>query len=134
MQKIYFVSFLVLFTSCVTRIVYVGSTNVPTSHVDVFVNENAIKKNYDIVGKGYIHYGLYSRNILNIQKKSIQKAMENGADGILVQDYFIPNTGTSINTVMKSDSVARSLITVGNTNVQSTGSGGFNIFFLKYSN
>ena len=134
MQKIYFFSFLVLlFPSCVTRIAYIGSTNVPTSHVDVFVNESAIKKNYEIIGKGYVHYGLYSRGVENIQKKSVAKAKEVGANGILFQDYFIPNTGTSINTVMRSDSVAKGLITVGNTTVQSTGIGGFNIFFLKYA-
>ena len=135
MQKIYFFSFIILlFPSCITRIAYIGSTSAPTSRVDVFVNENAIKKNYEIVGKGYIHYGLYSRGVEKIQKKSIAKAKEVGANGILFQDYYVPNTGTSINTVMRSDSVAKGLITVGNTTVQSTGTGGLNIFFLKYAN
>lgn len=135
MKEIYLFSFIVLvFSSCITRIAYLGSTDVPTSQVDIFVNENAIKKNYEIVGKGYIHYGVYSRGIENIQKKAIAKAKQVGANGILFQDYYIPNTGTSINTVMRSDSVAKGLITIGNSTVQSTGTGGFNILFLKYTN
>lgn len=134
MKKIYIIPFVVLFlTSCVTRIAYIGSTNDPTSHVDVFVNENAIKKPYEIVGKGYIHYGFFSRGIEKIQKKSVAKARQKGANGILFQDYYIPNTGTSINTVMRSDSVAKGLVTIGNTTLQTTGTGGMNIFFLKYS-
>ena len=134
MQKFYCFTFLVLlFSSCVTRIAYIGSTNVPTSDIEVFVNENVIKKNYEIVGKGYVHYGLFSRGLEKIQKKSIAKARQTGANGILFQDYYIPNTGTSINTVMRSDSVAKGLITIGNSTVQSTGTGGLNIFFLKYT-
>lgn len=76
---------------------------------------------------------VYSQEALkNSNKKSIAKAMRVGANGILFQDYYIPNTGTSINTVMRSDSIAKGLVTIGNSTVQSTGTGVFNIFFLKY--
>ena len=135
MKQIYLFSFIVfVFTSCITRIAYLGSTNDPTSRVDVFVSENAIKKNYEIVGKGYVHYGVFSRGLETLQKKSIKKARQVGANGILFESYYIPNTGTSINTVLRSDSVANSLMTVGNTTIQPAGSGVFNILFLKYTN
>ena len=133
MQKIYFFSSIILlFTSCSPRINYIGRSNAPTSHIDVYVNEAAIKKNYDIVGKGYVHGITFSKGAEKIQKKAIEKAMKKGADAILIEDYFVPNTGTLINTTMRSDSLNKSLITSGNTTVQSTGSSGFNIYFLKY--
>lgn len=135
MQKIYFFSFIILlFSSCSPAINYIGSTNAPTSHVDVFVNDATIKKNYDIVGKGYVHEITFNKRIEKIQKRAIEKAMNKGADAVLIQDYYVPNTGTSINTTMRSDSLNKGLITVGNTTVQSTGSSGFNIYFLKYTN
>ena len=133
MQKIYFFSSIILlFTSCSPSINYIGSSNVPTSHIDVYVNEAAIKKNYDIVGKGYVYGITFSKGAEKIQKKAIEKAMKKGADAVLIEDYFVPNTGTLINTTMRSDSLNKSLITSGNTTVQSTGFSGFNIYFLKY--
>ena len=134
MKKIYFITLItLLFFSCSTVIKYVGSVNAPTSHVDVFVNEGAIKKNYDIIGKGYVHGIITNNRAEKIQRKAVEKAMQNGADAVLIQDYYVPNTGTSINTVLRSDSIAKGMVTVGNTSIQSTGSSGFNIQFLKYS-
>jgi hypothetical protein len=135
MKKIYSLSFLILLiTSCAPRIKYLGNSYAPTSQVDVFVSEDAIKKNYDIVGKGYVqHGGLYKKKIEKIQSKAVEKAKQRGVDGVLIQEYYVPNTGTSISSVSRSDSLFKGLITIGNTQIQSTGSGGFTIQFLKYS-
>ncbi len=46
MKKIYFLSILILLiASCSPRIKYLGNSYAPTSQVDVFVSEDAIKKN-----------------------------------------------------------------------------------------
>ena len=74
MQKIYFFSSIILlFTSCSPGINYIGRSNAPTSHIDVYVNEAAIKKNYDIVGKGYVNGITFSKGAEKIQKKAIEK-------------------------------------------------------------
>jgi hypothetical protein len=135
MQKnLLFVFSILNFISCSTSINYLGSSSAPTSQVDVYVNEAAIKKAYDIVGKGYVNYGIVNnKTVEKIQNKAIDKAKQKGADAVLIKDYFIPNTGTSINTTTRRDSIAKGVITERNTAVQSTGSSGYTILFLKYS-
>lgn len=136
MKKIYFLSSIILFfASCATRINYLGSSYAPTSDVDVFVTEDAIEKNYDVVGKGYVKLAYYTRfngKAEKIQRLVVDKAKEKGVDAVLIKEYYVPNTGTSINTISRSDSIAKGMITIGNVQIQSTGSGGFTIEFLKY--
>jgi hypothetical protein len=135
MKQIYFFSSLILlFSSCTLGIKYVGSASAPTSHVDVFVDKGSIKKSYEVVGKGYVDGIANSSRAEKIQSKAIEKAMKKGADAVLIQDYYVPNTGTSINTVLRSDSIAKGKVIVGNTSIQATGTGGFTIHFLKYTN
>jgi hypothetical protein len=134
MKKIYFYSSLILlFSSCSPRINYVGGTSEPTSQVDVFVDEGAIKKDYDIIGKGYVHGLAIHLRIEKVQSKAIEKARKKGADAVLIQDYYIPNTGTSVSSTARKDSVGKGVVTIRNTNIQSTGDSGFNIYFLKYT-
>ncbi len=101
MKKIYFLYFIILLiASCAPRIKYLGNSYSPTSQVDVFVSEDAIKKNYGIVGKGYVQNGgLYKQRIEKIQNKAVEKAKQKGVDGVLIQEYYVPNTGTSISSV-----------------------------------
>ncbi len=137
MKKIYFLYFIILlFASCATRINYLGNTYAPTSNVDIFVTEDAIKKNYDVVGKGFVKYAYYTDfngKAEKIQRLVVEKAKKKGVDAVLITEYFVPNTGTSINTISRSDSIAKGMITIGNTQIQSTGTGGISIQFLKYS-
>ncbi len=137
MKKIYFVYFIILlFASCATRINYLGNSYAPTSNVDIFVTEDAIKKNYDVVGKGYVkhaYYTSFSGKAEKIQRLVVEKAKKKGVDAVLIKEYYVPNTGTSISSVSRSDSLFKGLVTIGNTHIQSTGSGGVTIQFLKYS-
>lgn len=134
MKQVYFFSSIILLlASCSPRINYLGTTSDPTSEVDVFVDESAIKKNYDIIGKGYVDTRLPGRNSHEkIQSKAIEKAMKKGADAILIQDYFTGN-GTTVNTTAKKDAISKDVITVRNTNVQPAGENGFVVYFLKYT-
>jgi hypothetical protein len=134
MKKIYFIIPIIsLFFSCSPGIKYVGSASAPTSHVDVFVDKSAIKKNYEVIGKGYVDGIANSQRAEKIQSKAVEKAMKKGADAVLIEDYYLPNTGASINTVLTSDSIAKGKVIVGNTSMQVTGTSGFNIHFLKYT-
>jgi hypothetical protein len=133
MKQIYFFSFsLFFFSACSPVIKYIGSTNTPTSHIDIFVDRDAIKKNYDIVGKGYVHGLAINKQIEKLQDKVIEKAKKKGSDAVLIQDYYVPNTGAIINTSSRTDSISKGLLTIGISSVHTTGTSGYNIFFLKY--
>jgi hypothetical protein len=132
MFKIYFLFFILVFTSCsITNIRYIGKTLPETSQVDVYVESSSIKQPFEYIGKGYVA-GFGAHNPEKIQQKSIRKARKNGADAILITDYERFNDGTSITSTRQSDSIGRSLITTRNTVVTPIVSTGFTIHFLKY--
>ena len=131
MYKVYFSLATLLFISCSTKIRYVGNTYPSTRDVDVYVTENSIKKPFNYVGKGYVA-GFGPKNPEKVAAKSIQKARKMGADAILILDYYVPYTGTSMNSVYTADSIGKRLITTGNTQIVSTGTTGYNILFIRY--
>jgi len=128
MKTIYFLILTISLFSCYSGIRYTGAAFPPTNQVDVFVTESAISKPFTYIGKAYLTFGAF--NPESIQRKSVLKAKEIGADAILLYDYAIP--GTHINSSFRSDSVGRSLITTGNTSVEPQNSQGFSIYFIKY--
>lgn len=133
MKKIYIIFFSFVITSCAARISYLGSSSVPTQQVDVYVDESSIIKKYDVIGKGYPAVRLLNQhNINKLQNNSIEVAKAKGADAVIIKDYYIPYSGTSIQTTSKADSVGRGIIAVSNTNIQSTSTTAFTIYFLKY--
>ncbi len=134
MNKIYFLLLIILLSSCTTTINYLGNSYTPTRNPDLYVTEKSIDRPYKIVGKGYPRFRLFGHSPEKIQRKALEKAKKKGADAVLIQDYYIPNTGTNINSFYRSDSLGKGLITVGNSTVSSMGSSGFTIFFLKYTN
>ena len=129
MNKIYMFLSVVLISSCTTNIRYIGQSHSPTSEVDVFVSPESIKRPFDYIGKGYLGY---FKNPVKIQEKSEKIARKKGADAVLILDYLVPNSGTQINSVYKTDSVANSAVTTASTTVQSIDHTGYSIFFLKY--
>jgi hypothetical protein len=131
MNKIYPLLFIVLISSCTTNIRYIGQSHPPTSEVDVFVAAESIRRPYDYIGKGYLGY---FKNPVKIQQKSEKLARKKGADAVLILDYLVPHTGTQINSIFKTDSVANSAVTTASTTVQSIDQTGYSIFFLKYRN
>jgi len=135
MLKLYFTLLTVLlFSSCGVSVNYLGNSFDKTSHVDVFVDPSAIKKTYTVIGKGYEHYGVYSRfNIERLQEKTIQKAKEKGADAVLFQDYHVLHPGAAISTTTKVDTVSNGVVTTSNTHTGPVVSSGRNILFLKYN-
>lgn len=125
--------FILLLSSCATKISYLGNVSAPTQNVDVFVDRSTIKKPYTVVGKGYVEQWFNASISLNkIQAKTIAKAKSKGADAILFEDYYVRQDGTSIRTTTSTDSVGKGLVTVTNGYVGPVISSGRNIFFLKY--
>jgi hypothetical protein len=125
----------ILFLSCSpARISYIGAKSPSTQKVDVYVDEAAIPKNYIIIGKGYIEPDW--RGKLNQEKmliKAIEKAKRNGADAVFYKETFIPAPATMIQSVSRTDSIARGLQT--NSSARISSSYGFfhnEVLFLKY--
>jgi hypothetical protein len=138
MQKIYLFLIASIALSCSPmRINYIGNSSAPTQQVDVYVTEASIKKPYDIVGRGFMDAGAWSsfnRSIQEtMQKKAIEKARKVGADAVLFQEYILVAPGTNINTIYKTDTIQKGVVTVGNTTIGPNVSNGMNIFFLKYN-
>lgn len=120
--------------SCAAKIHYVGQKNAPGSRVDVFVSEAAIKRNFVIAGQGYLNYKAQFMRPDRLQALAEKKALENGADGIIITDYFIPNSGQSINSVYRTDTVERGIISTGTTTITPVSTSGYRIYFIKYLN
>ena len=132
----YYTLLLILFSSCGSRLNYLGSSYSPSRNVDVYVDASSIKRPYTIIGKGYMEYGygFYGKSkIERMQEKAIRKAREKGADAILFNDYYIKEDGASIHSVTKTDSVGKGLVTVQSGSVGPVISSRRDILFLKYN-
>jgi hypothetical protein len=136
MKNVYIICFVtIIISSCsAAKFRYVGSKNPPVQKVDVYVDEKSIKKQYDIVGKGYAEPNWKRKpDQEKMLEMAIEKAKINGADAVFFKETFIPTPGTSINTHTQTDSLGKSIITNSNTSVIPV-YGYFNkeILFLKY--
>ena len=129
MLKHYFCSLLILLFLFCTKINYVGNSYDPTNNIEVFVDEGAIKRKYDVVGKGYVQNTTTTPE--KIQIKAIEIAKQRGADAILIKDYLVPYTG--VNTRVRTDTLDKAIINVGNTIVRHGSSPEFVVLFLKYT-
>jgi hypothetical protein len=133
MYKIYISILAILLVSCSTKIHYIGKSLPSTKNIEVFISENSIKQPFEYMGKGYLGGYPFYRNPNKIQKKAEKLGLEKGADAVLISDYYIPNTGgTNINSIYKTDSIARGTVTIGSTTISPTTASGFNILYLKY--
>ena len=132
MKKIYFSFFCLLLFSCAPKIHYVGQASATTKKVDVYISESSIKKNYELVGQGYLNVLAAHSRPDKIQRLAEETAMKKGADAVIISDYLIPNIGQSISSTYKTDSVGKGIITTGNTTISPASSSGFRIFFVKY--
>ena len=83
---------------------YLGNSYAPTSKVDVYVDANAIKKPYTIIGKGFIDPSIHGLSSLErMQENVVDKAKEKGAIPIVMspiprnkwKDGKLPRNNTS---------------------------------------
>jgi hypothetical protein len=132
MYKIYF-CLVILFSSCLPQINYLGNSYPPTTNPDFFVDEKSIERPYKIIGKGYPEY-VGSLFLETIQKKAIEKAKSKGADAVLIQDYLVQDYVSGTHPVYHIDSAGRHIVT-GTSTLATVHSDSpqFIIYFLKYT-
>lgn len=132
MKKIYLLFYSIALFSCSSKIRYIGQKFPETKNVDVFISENSIHKNYELVGQGYPNiFGMYSRPD-KLQHLAEKLARKKGVDAVIISRYYLPNTGQSINSVYRTDSLGKTAITTGNTTISPLSSSGYTILFAKY--
>ncbi len=134
MKKVYTPFFCILFFSCSAKIHFVGQQHPSTDKIDIYVTESAIKKQFVIAGQGYLNLWAARLKPDKIQALAEKQALQKGADGILITDYYIPQSGHAINTVLRTDTLSKSVITTGNTTITPLTTSGYRIFFIKYQN
>lgn len=134
MKRIYvMLASLLSFSSCGLKVGYLGSTAAPTENVDVYVDASAIKRPYNIVGKGYIESIANTRyTVRKLQAKAVEQARKNGADAVLFQDYFFQQQGSRFQSTTRTDTTERGEITSTNSVITPVFTSGRNILFLKY--
>ena len=76
-------------TACGDGIDYIGDTYSPTSHVDVYFSEDDVTEDYQKMGHATAERGTAEE----LQERLIEKARENGADGIIFQGINRIKTG-----------------------------------------
>lgn len=135
MKKLYALfSSCLLFASCGIGISYLGNRYSPTDKVDVFVDAGAIRKRYTVIGKGYeeqrIGYGFHTVEYL--QRKTVTKAKEVGADAVLFQDYVLQQPGTAVRSTTRVDSLPGSIVSTSDVYAGPVLQTGRQILFLKY--
>ncbi|HEY0042627.1 MAG TPA: hypothetical protein VGB71_18260 [Flavisolibacter sp.] len=137
MKQVYTALFLsIVFTSCVTRISYLGSSSTPTQNVDVYVDASAIKRPYTIVGKAFPEYAGYSQWLNKtdkLQEKVVEVARKKGADAVLFQDYYVQHGGTNIYSVTRTDTLNKAVVTTTSGSVAPIAGVTREILFLKYN-
>lgn len=115
-----------LLASCGTVVDYVGSSYPPSDKVDVFVSLSSVKKEYQVIGKGYVGAAPFARRTgEKAQKKALKKARSKGADAIVVQDYLL------LQPVLPADSL-KGGVAISHVAVNQ-GQQGFVVLFLKYT-
>src|SRR5215210_7273198 len=107
MRKLYAPLTFILFSSCVTRVNYLGSSYPATKKVDVFVSQSSIKKPFEVIGKGYIKYAAIGSSVEAIQRRAVEKAKLKGANAVVIEDYYVVNNTATVTT--RTDSLRRSL-------------------------
>jgi hypothetical protein len=128
MRKLYTILFATTLFSCGTRVNYLGTSYAPTKNVDVYVSQAAVKKPFDVIGKGYVQQQLASSESVEvIQRKAVEKAKLKGADAVIIEDYYLVNKTSSVTTSI--DSLKKTSMT---SNTNPVVSSGFTILFLKY--
>lgn len=110
---------------------YLGEKGEPSTRIDVFINENAIGKPYTLIGKGSLGKG-FPLSPEKLQTLAMKKGMEVGADGVLIQEYYVPNNGTSITTTQSTDSVGKGTVSGSTTVIQPLAYTGYQVYFLRY--
>ncbi|AQX90984.1 MULTISPECIES: hypothetical protein [Elizabethkingia] len=86
---------IMLVFSCAPSINYIGKNYNPTEKVDVYLDTNDIKKNYEVIGKVDGISGILGSSYEDIQNKIIQTARQKGADAVILYNMERRVIGTT---------------------------------------
>ena len=131
MYMLYILLISILFTSCSTKIRYIGKALPPTKSIEVFISEQSIKRPFEYIGKGYLGY---RKNPKKIQQQAEKIGLQKGADAVLITDYFISNPGNNITNPYSPDSTIQHLLSIQNTVGTAYLTNEYRILYLKYTN
>lgn len=129
-KLIIILSLILLIAGC-TKIDYIGEEYAPTDRVDVFFDEANIETDYVIMGQVIATAGdiVGSEKMLNDIKK---KAMEKGADGIIIQGMERYVSGEKTTYTEETKETKKSTKTVGTTTTKSEEKKEIKAVFIKY--
>lgn len=91
-------SIFVCIVSCSPTVNYIGKNYSPTQNIDVFLDTNDVKKNYEVIGKVDGISGILGSSYQEIQDKVVQTAKAKGADAVILynmEQRVIGSTSTS---------------------------------------
>jgi hypothetical protein len=135
-MKKFYPALLLLTVACSPKLVYVGDKAAPSSHIEVFVDAENIKKPYHVVGvitPDLTAVWFPANYDEKIARKAVEKAKQYGADAVLFSNYYLKPEGGGISRESKtvySDTSVNNNTTVSRTIPAS--STGRQILFLKY--
>lgn len=89
---------LILVVNCAPTVNYIGKNYNPTENIDIFLDTNDVKKNYEVIGKVDGISGILGSSYQDIQDKIVQKAKEKGADAVILynmEQRIIGSTSSS---------------------------------------
>ncbi|MCY0967731.1 hypothetical protein [Chryseobacterium wangxinyae] len=100
-KNILLVGVLVSMIGCSPTVNYIGKNYNPTQNIDVFLDTNDVKKNYEVIGKVDGISGVLGSSYQEIQDKVVQTAKEKGADAVILynMEQRIIGSTSSSNTV-----------------------------------
>lgn len=91
-----FISSAILLVGC-AKSNYIGKTYPPTTNVELFMDENAITREYELMGHIVLDGDVYVSSD-KLQSKMIEEAKERGADAILIEGLDEVYTGSVTST------------------------------------
>lgn len=99
-KNIVLISGLLFAVSCAPTVNYIGKNYNPTQNIDVFLDTNDVKKNYEVIGKVDGISGILGSSYQDIQAKIVQTAKDKGADAVILynMEQRIIGTTSSSNT------------------------------------
>ena len=117
---------MILFVSACGRddvdIDYLGDSYTPTSHVDVYFSEDDVTEAYLVMGHATADGGTTE----TLQETLIEKARENGADGIIFEGFDRVETGEQ--TIVNNIGDTTSIVNTDTTSVLQV-----KAIFIKYN-
>lgn len=130
MKKLLFLAPLIFAVAC-TNIKYIGDSYPPTISVDVYFSENDVERDYKVMG----HLNASAAEFVSVDKmvEDIKKkAMEKGADGIIIlgleEDVVSESTNYSSTTETKGNKTTESAQTTTSTSKENK----IKATFIKY--